>query len=378
LAAPDDARGAATTLHGLSLGLAMGRESELPVFRKETPTGLANREIGCQGPLDRAKMKPKKPLISVIIPHLNQPRELEACLDSLHSQTLERSAFEVIVVDNGSTSLPQSVIDRYPGTQLLQELTAGPGPARNHGAKAASADILAFTDSDCRAHPAWLNSALTTLKAAPQQTILGGDVRIWRGPDAAMTALEAYESVFAYRFKLYIEQHGFCGTGNLVVYKKDFDRIGPFRGIDVAEDIEWGQRARSAGYTFRYVSGMIVFHPARRSLRELLTKWDRHIQHAVNAGGKNGTWQARWVFRALAVLLSPAVDWNKVVASDRIEGVLPRIKAILVLIAVRWYRAFKMIHLSMARKQINWNRDLGDIRSDNTNGRQCRESWSAE
>jgi glycosyltransferase involved in cell wall biosynthesis len=318
-------------------------------------------------------MKPKKPLISVIIPHLNQPRELEACLDSLHSQTLERSAFEVIVVDNGSTSLPQSVIDRYPGTQLLQELAPGPGPARNRGAKAASADILAFTDSDCRAHPDWLNSALTTLEGAPQQTILGGDVRIWREPDAAMTALEAYESVFAYRFKLYIEQHGFCGTGNLVVCKSDFDNIGPFRGIDVAEDIEWGQRARAAGYTFRYVSGMIVFHPARQSLRELLIKWDRHIQHAVNAGSKNRARQARWVLRALAVMLSPAVDWSKVVASDRIQGVLPRVKAILVLTAVRWYRAFKMIHLLMASKQVSWNRDLRGIESDAMSGPKCRE-----
>ncbi len=309
-------------------------------------------------------MKPKKPLISVIIPHLNQPDGLEACLGSLHSQTLERSAFEVIVVDNGSTSLPRAVVERYPGTLLLQELKPGPGPARNRGAEAASADIFAFTDSDCRAHPDWLNQALRTLQGAPQRTILGGDVQIWREPNTAITALEAYESVFAYRFKLYIEQHGFCGTGNLVVRKSDFDNIGPFRGIDVAEDIEWGQSARAAGYTFRYVSGMIVFHPARQSLRELLVKWDRHIQHAVNAGSKNATWQARWVFRALAVLLSPVVDWSKVIASDRIHGALPRIKAIIVLIAVRWYRAYKMVFLLMSRRQVRWNRDLAVINSD--------------
>ena len=35
--------------------------------------------------------------------------------------------------------------------------------------------------------------------------------------EGMISALEAYESVFAYRFKLYIEQHGFSGTGNLVV-----------------------------------------------------------------------------------------------------------------------------------------------------------------
>src|SRR5260370_17657178 len=183
-------------------------------------------------------MKPKKPLISVIIPHLNQPDGLAVCLGSLYSQILERSAFEVIVVDNGSASLPRAVIERYPGTLLLQELKPGPGPARNRGAEAASAEIFAFTDSDCRAHPDWLNHALRTLQGAPQRTILGGDVQIFREPHTPLTSLEAYESVFAYRFKLYIDQHVFCRTGNLVVRRSAFDNIGPFRGIVVVGDIE--------------------------------------------------------------------------------------------------------------------------------------------
>ena len=37
-------------------------------------------------------------MISVIIPHLNQPHALEACLRSLDTQTLGRDAFEIIVV----------------------------------------------------------------------------------------------------------------------------------------------------------------------------------------------------------------------------------------------------------------------------------------
>ena len=267
-------------------------------------------------------MKPAKPIISVIIPHLNQPNSLEACLGSLCAQTLERSTFEVIVVDNGSPSLPEAVVARHPGTLLLQERRPGPGLARNRGIEAANADVFAFIDADCRAHPDWLRNALHALHASPERTILGGDVQIWHESNTAMTALEAYESVFAYRFKLYIEQHGFSGTGNLVTRRSDFENIGPFRGIEVAEDIDWGQRARAAGYTFIYVPEMIVFHPARRSMRELFVKWDRHIQHAVNTGGKSVRWQARWIFRAIAILVSPLVDWTKVIASDRIQGIV--------------------------------------------------------
>lgn len=309
-------------------------------------------------------MKSQKPLISVIIPHLNQPDALAACLDTLNAQTLERSAFEVIVVDNGSTALPRAVTERYPGTLLLHEAKPGPGPARNRGVQAASGDILAFTDSDCRAHPDWLRHALDALEHAPPRIILGGDVQIWHEPESAITAIEAYESVFAYRFKLYIEQHGFCGTGNLVVRRPDFEAIGPFRGIEVAEDIQWGRQALGAGYTFRYVPEMIVYHPARASFRELRVKWDRHIQHAVNAGGTTRAWQARWVSRALAVLISPAVDWIKVATSNRLHGLLPRVKAIAVLAAIRSYRAYKMISLLLSRKQVQWNREITAVKSD--------------
>lgn len=309
-------------------------------------------------------MKSRKPLISVIIPHLNQSNALECCLASLNSQTLEHSSFEVIVVDNGSTALLQAVLERYPGTLLLRELKPGPGLARNRGIEAARGDILAFIDADCRAHPDWLRNALHALQSSPERTILGGDVQIWRECKTAITALEAYESVFAYRFKLYIKQHGFSGTGNLVVRRSDFDKIGSFRGIEVAEDIDWGQRARSAGYTFFYVPEMIVFHPARRSLGELFVKWNCHIQHSVNAGGKNTMWRVRWVLRAFAILISPVVDWTKVIASDRIHGVSARMKAICVLVAIRVYRAYKMIHLLFSNKGVVWNLDAANTTAD--------------
>ena len=311
-------------------------------------------------------MLTKKPLITVIIPHLNQPVGLGACLSSLEAQTLDRATFEVIVVDNGSTALPKPIIENYPRTLLLQELKPGPGLARNRGIQAANADIFAFIDADCRAHPDWLRNALRVLESLNGRVILGGDVQIWRETKGDFSALEAYESVFAYRFKLYIEQHGFSGTGNLVVRRADFEKVGPFAGIDIAEDIDWGRRARAAGYTFRYVPEMIVFHPARRSLRELFAKWDRHIQHAVNTREENALWYAQWYLRALAILVSPFIDWTTVVASDRVKGVPARVKAIFILASVRAYRAYRMIALSLMKKGVVWNRDTAVVKNMNS------------
>lgn len=295
-------------------------------------------------------------MISVIIPHLNQPRELDTCLASLEAQSLHRDLFEIIVVDNGSAILPTDVVARHSGARLFQEAQPGPGPARNAGVAAGSGEVLAFIDADCRAHPDWLGSVVRSLHSLPSGTVLGGDVRIWQGENAQLDAIAAYESVFAYRFKLYIERHGYCGTGNMAMLRRDFESVGPFAGIDVAEDMEWGQRARRSGLRFRYVPEMIVFHPARSSLQELYVKWDRQIVHYRNMAEGTPAWRLRWIAQALVVLASPAPSIVTVLTSDRLHGIRDRIKAIAVMCAVRLHRATTMLSLLRNRRVVAWNR----------------------
>ena len=294
-----------------------------------------------------------KPFLSVIIPHLNQPEGLDACLTSLDGQTLKRTQFEVIVVDNGSVSPPRQLTASHSAC-LLEEPEAGPGPARNRGVEAARGDIFCFIDADCRAHPDWLRVA-SEIISEPEHIILGGDVQIWRDDQNRFTSLEAYESVFAYRFKLYIEQRGFSGTGNLVVRRTDFDKIGQFRGIEVAEDMDWGSRAITAGFKFRYAPNLIVYHPARKTMVELFTKWDRHLQHYMNKARGKRFWRLFWVTRALGVFLSPVVELGKVLTSPKISGLSTRFKAAGVLIAIRSYRTWRMLRLLGPHETVTWN-----------------------
>jgi glycosyltransferase involved in cell wall biosynthesis len=293
---------------------------------------------------------------SVIIPYLNQPDGLKSCLDSLDAQTLNRSEFEVIVVDNGSARLPNDLIKKHPGTRLLQEGIPGPGPARNRGVQAAVGENLAFIDADCRAHPDWLRFALDAIRSGEKNIILGGDVQIWRNDITKYTALEAFESVFAYLQKKYIEKQGFSGTGNLVVNRLNFDKVGPFGGIQVAEDMEWGRRARAAGFKFKYIPEMVVFHPARESIHDLFAKWDRHSQHYLNAIRDTPYWRVRWVARAIKVLLSPLVLWTKLVSTNRVTSVSAKLKAFAILVTLRIYCAGKMVSLLVSKRQVAWNR----------------------
>ncbi|SNR72086.1 glycosyltransferase [Puniceibacterium sediminis] len=295
--------------------------------------------------------------ISVVIPHLNQPEFLKRCLLSL--QAGSRVPEEIIVVDNGSVALPRDICDAFDGVQLLHQPEPGPGPARNLGTARATGDILAFIDADCLADPEWLAVAEREM-ADPDAQILGGDVRIAYDDPDRLTMLEAYESIFAYRMDRYIAREGFTGTGNLVVRRAVLDAVGPFAGLSVAEDRDWGQRATRAGYVIRYVPGLKVFHPARKSFAELRQKWDRQMAHDFSGVRGNVRKGFVWTLKTLAMIVSPLFELPRIATSDRIAGLRSKGLALAMLFRIRLYR-FRCMVLLLAgadpdRLSGSWNR----------------------
>ena len=133
------------------------------------------------------------------------------------------------------------------------------------------------------------------------------------------TPAEAYECVYAYNQRDYIERQGFSVTANLAFRREVFDRVGPFAGIAVAEDMDWGHRATAMGVRIRYAPEMVVHHPARRSMAELRAKWDRNISHhfAVRAQGAAG--KAKWVLTALALAASVPAELPRIATTDRLS-----------------------------------------------------------
>ena len=200
--------------------------------------------------------------ISVIIPHLNQGKQLRRCLTALGAG--HRIPDEVIVVDNGSHTVPDEICGDFAWVTLISQPLRGPGLARNLGAAQATGELLAFIDADCFPELTWLAEAENSFRD-PGVHISGGDVKISYVDPHHLTAVEAYESIFSYRMGHYIKRQGFCGTGNLVVRRDIFERIGPFKGLTVAEDREWGHRACFKGYHIRYAPKQVVYHPARPS-----------------------------------------------------------------------------------------------------------------
>lgn len=300
-----------------------------------------------------------RPLVSVIIPHLNQPEFLRACLESLGRQDWPAERTEIIVVDNGSRELPDLAAIGFPGAKLLTEATPGPGPARNRGIAAASGELLAFIDADCRADPGWLSAAVAGLSRPGSTGVVGGDVRIDVRDERDLTPLEAYEAVFAYRQKLYIGRHGYSGTGNLAMRREVFQKVGPFGGIHTAEDMDWGRRARTAGHPARYLPDMIVYHPARTNMGELQAKWRRHVAHALVTHRERGGSDLAWAARAAMILGSAVPHMAMMLTSPRLSGLRNRLRGIGVLVGIRAYRAREMLSQrtgSATAGSESWNR----------------------
>src|SRR5690606_62802 len=66
-------------------------------------------------------------------------------------------------------------------------------------------------------------------------------------------------------------------------------------------DMEWGWRAQKAGFPIAYAPSVVVHHPARHSLRELLSRQKRIVAFELHLSPK----KPRDFFRLIAELRPP-------------------------------------------------------------------------
>jgi GT2 family glycosyltransferase len=133
--------------------------------------------------------------------------------------------------------------------------------------------------------------------------LVGGRVEVDVGDPAHPTAVEAFEIVFAFNLKRYVERLGFSAAANMFVPREIFDRVGPFRAR-VTEDLEWGKRASAANYRWRYAANVVVTHPARRTWAELWRKWRRRSEEDFELALEHPRGRVIWLLRSSPLIAS--------------------------------------------------------------------------
>jgi glycosyltransferase involved in cell wall biosynthesis len=116
--------------------------------------------------------------ISVIIATANpQPYVIRWALDSLARQTLTRSAFEVVIVDNNSQPpLDEAELCEYSGlpVRIVREPRQGVTFARCTGIVSAASELLAFLDDDNYIDPDYLAQSLLIAESNSTIGAFGG------------------------------------------------------------------------------------------------------------------------------------------------------------------------------------------------------------
>lgn len=282
------------------------------------------------------------PEISVIIPHYRDLKGLDLCLAALERQTFPRDRFEIIVADNnspeGEAAVAAVVGDR---ARLVVVTEKGAGPARNGGVALARGATFAFTDSDCVPEPQWLTEGVSGLA---DFDFVGGHVRVLLENPPRMSEVEAFERVFAFDFKTYIEKKGFTGAGNMFCPRAVFEAVGGFLA-GVSEDVEWSHRATGKGFRLGYRPRAVVGHPARRSWADLEAKWRRVNAETFLLSAARPGYRLRWAVKALALPASAVVHTPKVLTSRELDTLGQRLAALGVLYRLRFWRLMDSLRL---------------------------------
>jgi glycosyltransferase involved in cell wall biosynthesis len=104
--------------------------------------------------------------VSVIIPTFNRKERLRKALESVLQQ--EDTAFEVIVIDDGSTDgTGEMVTKEFPSVAYSYQSNRGQAAARNAGIEKARGEWIAFLDSDDEWLPGKLRAQLDDFAAHP-------------------------------------------------------------------------------------------------------------------------------------------------------------------------------------------------------------------
>src|SRR5438128_5481811 len=114
--------------------------------------------------------------LSLVVPTYNRSRLVMRCLESVQRQDLQQ--FQLLLVDNSPDAELQSRIEEFNTAaripaQYVPEPRLGLHNARHAGARAASGDVLVFTDDDAVFDPPWLAAYAEHSRHTPTCQLLG-------------------------------------------------------------------------------------------------------------------------------------------------------------------------------------------------------------
>jgi GT2 family glycosyltransferase len=281
-------------------------------------TSARSSVVAASAPGESAAAPAILPFVSVVVPCYNRAAFLPRCLGALFAQSYPRHRFEIVLVDDGSTDgtarAARPLARHWSGRlRVVEQPNGGPASARNAGIRAATGEIVAFTDSDCVADADWLERVVAPLVADPQAAGVGGPIANVAPEGRVARFLDA--TAF-YRHRVRGGAVDYLLTANVAFRRAALTAVGGFSEREGAwgEDADLSFRLRQAGHRLllapagrvtHYGSPMSVFGLARELYR---------YGHGASVLSRNGSKRSigrrpsvELLRHGAAALLSPAL-----------------------------------------------------------------------
>ncbi|MEA5570588.1 glycosyltransferase [Calothrix sp. UHCC 0171] len=222
------------------------------------------------------------PKVTVVIPIYNGEEDLYELIPCLLAQTYPKENVEYLLVDNNSSDRTltclQTAAEHCPiQIRPLSEIQIQSSyAARNTGIRAATGEIIAFTDADCRPQPQWLELLVQDF-VKPHVAMVAGEIKALPGT----TFLEKFadrEETLSQKHTLANKFCPYAQTANLAIRRIALEKAGLFRpylttGGDA--DICWRIQQEGIG-SLEFAANAIVQHRHRATLPEFASQWRRY------------------------------------------------------------------------------------------------------
>ena len=209
------------------------------------------------------------PMVSVVVASYNGARTLEACLTSL--QRLNYPAYEVILVDDGSTDETPELAAKYPNVRCIRHsVNLGLSVARNTGIEASVGEIVAFTDADCRPDEDWLHYLIGDLLNSQFAGIGGHNLLPIEDSWIAAAVMVSPGGPAHVMLTDRVAEH--IPGCNMAFYKWALMEIGSFDPLfrKAGDDVDICWRLQQRGYQIGFSPGGFVWHYRRSTVRDYL------------------------------------------------------------------------------------------------------------
>ena len=196
------------------------------------------------------------PKISVVVPTCHRNDLLALCLDCLAPgvQTLPAAQYEVIVTDDGSRSTAEQMVrEHYPWVKWTAGPRQGPAANRNHGAKLAQGEWLAFTDDDCLPQTGWLEAFAAAIEHG---------VFVYEGKTTCIAGVHSPLQQAPINLT-----GGWLWSCNMMIQADTFRAM---QGFDSnfphphMEDVDFRERLKHSDQRFVFIENALIDHPPRR------------------------------------------------------------------------------------------------------------------